>query len=63
MDGVHWSFGLDADRCRGDVSHRDSWVRAQSYLSTCRVRFLDTQRASSPRPYHNQRVVYLMFQR
>ena len=25
-------------------------------LSTCRVRCRDTQRASSPRPYHNQRV-------
>ena len=30
-------------------------------LSTCRVRFLETQRASSPRPYHNQLVVFLMF--
>ena len=30
VDGVQLSFGLDTDGCRGDVSHRDPWVRAQS---------------------------------
>ena len=43
---VHLSFGLDTDGCREDVSHRDSWCALS--LSTCRVRFRDTQRAVIP---------------
>ena len=32
VDGVHVSFGLDTDGFRGDVSHRDSWVRASQTI-------------------------------
>ena len=37
MDGVHLSFVLDTDGCRGDVSHPDSWLRAQSQYVPCQV--------------------------